>query len=527
MKLDTIVGHLGGRCKGHCEEQEQWRDEAPESADVKASIDSRMEKLLGFVDRKNDKRDLDEVEGGLHEQLLALGRLLLTYHVVRRAEQSEKKAVESWIRKGFRPRERQRKFVCTLFGRITIWRSHVRKPGGDGLHPLDLELRIPADGFSALVSSTVARSSTLVSYEQVTALMLYFLGWSPSKTSVEKAVLGFGRHTGDWFEAAPAPEGDGEVLVIQVDSKATPTATEEELEKRRWKRKADAKAPSPRHRGRQKRERRGPKKRRKKGDHSKNGRAATIVVMYTLRKARDDAGNPLLLGPVNKRYYASYAPKRHAFAIARREADKRGFTESSKKTIHFVTDGDEDLQRYREELFPTARHTLDIVHALEYFWEAGRFAFDEGSDELAKWVKKQERRLYAGKASQAILSLNELEIASRHRKRLREIFGYLQKRMGMMHYDELRAEDLDVATGAVEGAVRHVIAKRFDSSGMRWIRERAEALLQLRCIEINGDWEAFTAFVKEKALASDQVDVEARRLLTVQHSSLPTFGLAA
>ena len=33
----------------------------------------------------------------------------------------------------------------------------------------------------------------------------------------------------------------------------------------------------------------------------------------------------------------------------------------------------------------------------------------------------------------------------------------------------------------------NMIAKRFDSSGMRWIRKRAEALLQLRCIEINGD----------------------------------------
>ena len=26
---------------------------------------------------------------------------------------------------------------------------------------------------------------------------------------------------------------------------------------------------------------------------------------------------------------------------------------------------------------------------------------------------------------------------------------------------------------------------------MRWIPERAEALLHLRCIELNGDWENF------------------------------------
>ena len=42
-------------------------------------------------------------------------------------------------------------------------------------------------------------------------------------------------------------------------------------------------------------------------------------------------------------------------------------------------------------------------------------------------------------------------------------------------------------TGTVEGVVNYVIAKRFDSGGMRWIKERAEHLLQLRCIEVNGD----------------------------------------
>jgi hypothetical protein len=51
---------------------------------------------------------------------------------------------------------------------------------------------------------------------------------------------------------------------------------------------------------------------------------ATIVVMYTLRRAKD--GTATLLGPVNRRVYASFAPKRHVFAVARREADKRGFT---------------------------------------------------------------------------------------------------------------------------------------------------------------------------------------------------------
>ena len=38
---------------------------------------------------------------------------------------------------------------------------------------------------------------------------------------------------------------------------------------------------------------------------------------------------------------------------------------------------------------------------------------------------------------------------------------------------------------------------RCDHGGMLWIKERAEAILQLRCIDINGDCEAFVDYVHD------------------------------
>ena len=43
--------------------------------------------------------------------------------------------------------------------------------------------------------------------------------------------------------------------------------------------------------------------------------------------------------------------------------------------------------------------------------------------------------------------------------------------------------------------------KRMDHGGMRWIKERAEALPQLRCIDANGDWAAFTKHVHDETRA--------------------------
>lgn len=59
-----------------------------------------------------------------------------------------------------------------------------------------------------------------------------------------------------------------------------------------------------------------------------------------------------------KKVYASYAPKRHTVAIARREANKRGFEPGSGKLVQVVTDGDNDLERYIDEYFPEAEHTV-------------------------------------------------------------------------------------------------------------------------------------------------------------------------
>ena len=72
-----------------------------------------------------------------------------------------------------------------------------------------------------------------------------------------------------------------------------------------------------------------------------------------------------------------------------------------------------------------------------------------------------------------------------------------------------------------------MIAKRFDNGSMRWIRERAEALLQLRCIEINGDWSRFVALVQKKLERESRRESTTLRLLTKRPADLPTFGVAA
>jgi hypothetical protein len=84
------------------------------------------------------------------------------------------------------------------------------------------------------------------------------------------------------------------------------------------------------------------------------------------------------------------------------------------------------------------------------------------------------------------------------RQVLKQVIGYLKARVKLMDYGRLRKEDLVIASGVVEGAARYVVGERLDNSGMRWIEARAEAVLLLRCIEVNGDWEGFMGWSQEQ-----------------------------
>lgn len=507
-------------------EQHAWKGKPLSSDEVESRLRATVEAVIAFAKRRAPAdKTLYDFELALRPLVFTLGRLLLALFLCRQHEALEvpQEACEAGRR--FRRRQPQDRELGTFFGKVRYWRTYMHAPGG-GFYPLDRLLKIPADGCSLGLVSLMTRLATKVSYAQTNLLLRCCLGWSPSTTSIERAVLGLGRRTQAWFEAAPVPEGDGEVMVIMPDCKASPTATEAELRKRRGKRSKKKRAASPRHRGRQRRKGRAKKPRRKKGDHSKNGRAATLLVMYTLKVGTHE-GKRVLKGPINRRVYGSYAKQRHAFAVARREADRRGFTRESGKLVQIVMDGANSLADYARQLFPEALFTLDVIHAMEYVWKAGRSFFREGSKDLERWVASQRERLYDGDARGVVGDLHKglARIPKTgpgnkgKRERLKAAIGYLSKRVDMMNYKELIAQDLEISSGPVEGAVRYVIGQRFDSAGMRWIRERAEALLQLRCIEINGDWDAFVEFVE----ATGPPD-EVLRLQAAEPTPLPTFG---
>ncbi|WP_329536954.1 hypothetical protein OG568_51160 (plasmid) [Streptomyces sp. NBC_01450] len=67
--------------------------------------------------------------------------------------------------------------------------------------------------------------------------------------------------------------------------------------------------------------------------------------------------------------------------------------------------------------------------------------------------------------------------------------GYLRAKLPYLGYDIALAEGWPIATGLIEGACRYLVKDRMDITGACWGLAGAEAVLKLRTVISNGDFE--------------------------------------
>jgi len=84
------------------------------------------------------------------------------------------------------------------------------------------------------------------------------------------------------------------------------------------------------------------------------------------------------------------------------------------------------------------------------------------------------------------------------REKLNQVAGYFRRNVARMDYGRSLALGWPIASGVIEGACRHLVKDRLEGTGMRWTRPGAEALLGLRSVYVNQDWEAYHRFHRKR-----------------------------
>jgi hypothetical protein len=470
---------------------------------VETSIEKARREVQEAFDRAwaiadtSDIQALAEMERKLWTAMLAVGRALIALFFARCAARPRP------VEYSYRGRQYALRGVTrtsevgTLFGKLPFTRPtgiQLGAPLGAADLLVDRELGL-CSGFSLGVVLAMSRLCAQMAFGTARDNFRQAYEWAPSPRATLRMVDGTGEQARAFLEQAPAPENDGEVLVVLVDAGGAPMVDLKEYLRRRTRR--EARRRGTRRHQRRARRREQPRKRRAPGQKSKNAKMAVVGVLYTLRRTPEG-----MEGPINKRVYATFESHEALFIWLRREADKRGYGE--KPTV-FLADGSEHIWRLQEQYFPEAEPCLDWYHLVEYLWDAGK-RLHRSRSRVEQWVSAQKKRLRNGRVQAVISELRRaLEETPKtgpgnkgKREQIETTLGYIEEHRPRLRYRELRERDLDIGTGAVEGAVRNLVRMRLDGPGMRWGRQRSEYILHLRCIYLNRQWDAFEAYLATK-----------------------------
>ena len=256
-------------------------------------------------------------------------------------------------------------------------------------------------------------------------------------------------------------------------------------------------------------------KRLSKGEKKNAKRMATVAAVYTTapfdRTPEDllsEGGsriNKMKCPPIeNKRVWASLEKTpEEVIADAFAEAENRD--PNHEKTWVALVDGNNTqiniLRKIASSKGISLTIIVDVIHVIEYLWEAGRAFHPESGPELEKWVQHRLRKILQGKAGHMAggmrRSATRRNFTPKERQPVDKCATYLLNKSPYLRYDRYLDEGLPVATGVIEGACRHLVKDRMEITGAKWTLLGAEAVLRLRALRSSKDFDAYWVFHEE------------------------------
>jgi hypothetical protein len=142
------------------------------------------------------------------------------------------------------------------------------------------------------------------------------------------------------------------------------------------------------------------------------------------------------------------------------------------------------------------------IHVLEYLWKATWCLHPTADPAAEGWVAEHALQILHGHATQVATAIadqaTQANLSATRRKNLDRCVDYLTNNADHLHYDHALAQGWPIATGIIEGACRHLIKDRMDITGARWDLPGAEAILKLRALTSNGDFNDYWDYHLER-----------------------------
>jgi hypothetical protein len=401
----------------------------------------------------------------------------------------------------------------SIFGEFEIFRTVYGTREGQKIAfvPLDDRLCLPAGKFSFLLQSWDQMLACDQPYAEVAEVLEKILGLRQHVDSLISLTRQRAADVEAFREsrAAPPPAEEGEIVVATADCKGVPI-----------RRSADA-PKIVEHESKS-----GPKPDRRK--MAAVGAAYTVdpfvrtpeevVEALFRRPGEEQIRSKPRPEPRHKRLWASLTHNpgpegneddaRHAlasiFGWLGGELETRN-PDQKRKTV-VIMDGQASLWDAAALFFDgfVVVWILDLLHVTSRVWKAARL-FHPGDEGAAQaFVRRYTLQILRGQVTSVIRSWQRLatlrDLGSASRRELNKICGYFAANRKRMKYDQYLGQGYPIASGVIEGACRHYVKDRMERAGMNWIVPGAQAMLDIRSVYLNGEWDDFQEFTIQREL---------------------------
>jgi hypothetical protein len=385
--------------------------------------------------------------------------------------------------------------LTTTFGDVVVRRLAYRHRGTSNLHPADAALNLPQEQYSHRLRQLAAIEATRGSFADAAAAITRSTGQRIGKRQVEELTHRAAVDVEQFYAQAPRqPVAAQDVLVLSADGKGIVMRSDA---LRPATRAAAAAATTKL------------ATRLSKGEKRNRKRMAEVGAVYdaapVVRKPSDilatadnQADRPP--APQAKNKWLTVSVLQDAKAVIARiftEADRRD--PGHRRPWLALVDGNRhQLDCIRAEAKArgvSLTIVIDFIHVLEYLWKAAWSFYAEGQPEAEAWVKDKALAVLEGKSAIVAAAIRRkatcLQLAPERRKGADTCADYLLHHRDHLDYPTALKNGWPIATGVIEGACRHLVKDRMDITGARWGLQGAEAVLKLRALCANGDFNAY------------------------------------
>ncbi|GLI00688.1 ISKra4 family transposase [Phytohabitans aurantiacus] len=393
-----------------------------------------------------------------------------------------------------------RRLVATTVGPVEVNRIAYRAPGAPNLHPADAQLALPQRLYSFPLQREVVHEVGAGSLRAAREAIVRTTGQHLGTRQLMQIATDAAVDIRDFYQPATGlghvPAGDGrDVLVLSLDATGVnmiPT---------------DLREPSsPRPAGPQP-----PSAQLARRERTGRTRMAVVTAIYDATPAPRAAADIL---PIDATERAARQPGPRA---ARRRVDaslehsvapmvtalfdqaEARDRQHRRRWVVLVDGANHQLECITKEAERRGVHidiVVDFIHVLEYLWKAAE-DLHPTHPARAAFVQATARDLLEGHAPRVVADLNahlRARAADHPAPGLQRAAAYLHAKQPYLNYHIALALGWPIATGVIEGCCRYLVKDRLDITGARWSLTGAEAVLLLRAVITNGDFDQYWQF---------------------------------